>query len=144
MASIDTAFLKGSELFETQPDEVLKAVIVQGQVQEFGAGAVVFRQGEQGERLYIVKSGDLEVIATQGDGGEPVPVAYLGPGEVMGELALLTGSPRSATVRAPERAELFILERPVFLDLMETLPAFSRNLCVVLARRLESDRVHPG
>lgn len=138
MASIDTAFLKGSELFETQPDEVLKAVVVQGQVQEFGAGAVVFRQGDQGERLYIVKSGVLEVMANQGDGGEPVPVAYLGPGEVMGELALLTGSPRSATVRAPERAELFILERAVFLDLMETLPAFSRNMCVVLARRLES------
>ena len=67
-----------------------------------------------------------------------MPVAYLGAGEVLGELALLTGSRRTATVRSPERAELFTLEKPVFLDLMATLPAFARNLCLVLARRLEA------
>ncbi len=138
MAPIDPAFLRGSELFENQPEEVLKAVLVQGQLAEYGAGQVVFRQGEQGDQLFIVKSGVLEVLANQKDGGEPVPVAYLGTGEVMGELALLTGSPRSATVRAPEHAELFVLDKGVFLDLMGSLPAFSKNLCVVLARRLES------
>ena len=52
---------------------------------------------------------------------------------MLGELALLTGSPRTATVRSPERAELFTLEKAVFLDLMATLPAFARNLCLVLA-----------
>src|SRR4029453_9424751 len=62
----------------------------------------------------------------------------LGKGEVLGELALLTGSPRSATARSPEHAELFTLEKAVFLDLMKTLPAFSRNLCLVLAKRLEA------
>lgn len=139
MASvIDPAFLRGSDLFENQPDEVLKAVLAQGQIAEYGPGDTVFRQGDQGDRLYIVKSGVLEVLATQGDGGDPVPVAYLGIGEILGELALLTGSPRSATVRSPERAELFTVEKAVFLDLMQTLPAFSRNLCLVLAKRLEA------
>jgi hypothetical protein len=65
-------------------------------------------------------------------------VAYLGTGEVIGELALLTGSPRSATVRSPEHAVLFAVDKAVFLDLMDVLPAFSRNLCVVLANRLET------
>ena len=55
-------------------------------------------------------------------------VAYLGNGEVIGELALLTGSPRSATVRSPEHAVLFAVDKAVFLDLMDVLPAFSRNL----------------
>ena len=64
---------------------------------------------------------------------EAVPVAYLGEGEVLGELALLTGSPRSATVRAPERAEVLTLEQAVFLDLMATLPRFAQDLCAVLA-----------
>jgi hypothetical protein len=139
MASpIDPGFLKRSDLFENQPPEVIQAVLAQGEVQEFGAGAVVFDQGDEGERLYIVKSGVLEVLAAPTDGAEPVPVAYLGAGEVLGELALLTGSRRSATVRSPERAELFTLEKAVFLDLMLSLPAFSRNLCLVLARRLEA------
>jgi CRP-like cAMP-binding protein len=99
---------------------------------------VVVRQGDRGDRLFVVKSGVLEVVAALTDGSEPVVIAYLGTGEVLGELALLTGSPRSATVRSPEHAELFAVDKAVFFELMEALPAFSRNLCVVLARRLET------
>jgi CRP-like cAMP-binding protein len=135
---IDPGFLKGSELFENQPDEVIGAVLAQGRIEEFGPGHTLFRQGDAGERFYIVKSGVLEVLASPSDGADPMPVAYLGKGEVLGELALLTGSPRSATVRSPEHAELFTVDKPVFLDLMLTLPAFARNLCLVLARRLEA------
>jgi CRP-like cAMP-binding protein len=135
---IDPAFLRDSELFENQPAEVIRAVLDQGQLLEFGPGEVVFRQGEQGEKLFVVKTGVLEVVATPSDGSEPTVVAYLGNGEVIGELALLTGSPRSATVRSPEHAVLFAVGKAVFLDLMDVLPAFSRNLSVVLAKRLEA------
>jgi len=135
---IDPAFLCASELFENQPPEVVRAVLAQGHLIEYGPGDVVVRQGDQGDRLFVVKSGVLEVVAAPTDGSEPVVVAYLGTGEVLGELALLTGSPRSATVRSPEHAELFAVDKAVFFDLMEVLPAFSRNLCVVLARRLET------
>lgn len=135
---IDPAFLRNSELFENQSAEVIRAVLAQGQLLEFGPGAVVFRQGEEGDRLYVVQSGVIEVVATPSDGSEAGVVAYLGAGEVIGELALLTGSPRSATVRSPEHAVLFAVEKAVFLDLMDVLPVFSRNLCVVLARRLET------
>jgi CRP-like cAMP-binding protein len=136
--SIDPDFLQKSELFESQPDEVVRAVLAQGRLLEFGPGDVVCYQGDQGDQLFVVKSGVLEVLATPTDATEAEPVAYLGTGEVVGEVALLTGSPRSATVRSPERAVLFAVERAVFIDLMDTLPAFSRNLCVVLARRLET------
>jgi CRP-like cAMP-binding protein len=137
-AHSDSEFLRGSDLFEHQSEEVLRAILAQGELLEFGPGAIVFRQGDQGDRLYIVKDGVLEIISTPSDGSESVPVAYLGTGEVLGELALLTGSPRSATVRSPEHAELFSLDKPVFLDLMVTLPTFARNLAVVLAKRLET------
>jgi CRP-like cAMP-binding protein len=136
--TIDPDFLRNSELFESQPDEVVRAVLAQGRLLEFGPGEVVFHQGDQGDQLFVVKSGVLEVLATPTDATDAVPIAYLGTGEVIGELALLTGSPRSATVRSPEHAVLFAVERAVFIDLMDTLPAFSRNLCVVLARRLET------
>src|SRR5574341_685573 len=135
---IDPAFLRDSELFENQSAEVIRAVLSQGQLLEFGPGQVVFRQGEEGDRLFVVKSGVLEVVATPTDGSEPTVVAYLGTGEVIGELALLTGSPRSATVRSPEHAVLFAVEKAVFLDLMDVLPTISRSLCLVLAKRLET------
>lgn len=135
---IDPGFLKSSELFENQPDEVIGAVLAQGRIEEYGPGQVLFRQGDPGDCFHIVKTGVLEVLSAPADGAEPVPVAYLGQGEVLGELALLTGSPRSATVRSPEHAQVFTVDEPVFLDLMASLPAFSRNLCLVLARRLEA------
>ncbi len=134
---IDPGFLRNSELFENQPAEVIRAVLAQGSLLEYGPGDVVCRQGDEGDRLFVVDSGVLEVVAVQSDGTEPVTIAYLGTGEVFGELALLTGSPRSATVRSPEHAVVFAVEKRVFLDLMDVLPAFSRNLCLVLARRLE-------
>jgi CRP/FNR family cyclic AMP-dependent transcriptional regulator len=137
-AANEISFLKASELFENQSDEILRAVLAQGRLIEFGPGAFVFHQGDPGDSLSIVKLGVLEILAMRSDGTEPMPIAYLGPGEVLGEIALLTGSPRSATVRSPECAELFTLDRPVFMDLMATLPTFARNLCVVLARRLEA------
>jgi CRP-like cAMP-binding protein len=134
----DLQFLRQSELFDNQPEAVLQAIYVQGQHLQYGAGDVIFRQGDRGDRLYIVKTGVLEVAATPSDGTEPTIIAFLGPGEVMGELALLTGSARSATVRAPERAEVFALEKATLDDLLANAPTLSRNLCVVLAKRLEA------
>jgi CRP-like cAMP-binding protein len=135
--TLDPDFLRTSEVFLNQPPEVLRAVLSQGRLLEFGPGEVVFRQGEHGDRLFVVKSGVLEVLAAASGAAAPTPVAYLGAGEVIGELALLTGSPRSATVRSPEHAVLFAVDEQVFLDLMRELPSFSRNLCLVLAHRLE-------
>ena len=136
--AIDPAFLRAADLFQNQGDEVLKAVLAQGRLEEFGPGAMVFQQGQQGDRLYIVKSGVLEILASSEGSSESQPVAYLGPGEVLGELALLTGSPRTATVRSPEHAVLFTLDKAVFLDLMSSIQGFAASLCLVLARRLEA------
>ena len=134
----DLNFLHGSDLFANQPEEVLKTVLAQGDFVNFGPGEVIVEQGAVGDKLYIVKEGVLEVVVTPTDSSEPMTVAFLGCGEVLGELALLTGSPRSATVRSPEHAEVFTVEQAVFLDLMGSLPALARNLCVVLAKRLET------
>lgn len=132
----ETGFLRGSDLFEHQPEEVLQAVLAQGRLQQFGPGQTVFRQGDPGDTLYIVKSGVLEVVASR-EGADSTTLAYLGEGEVVGELALLTGSPRSASVRCPQQAVVLTIGKDVFDDLMQTLPAFARDMCVVLAKRLE-------
>src|SRR5437899_12571471 len=101
MASgIDPGFLRSSDLFENQPDDVLHAVLAQGQVEDYGPGAIVFRQGDQGDRLYIAKTGVREILASASDSAQPVPDAYLGHADVLGERALLSGPPRPATPRA--------------------------------------------
>lgn len=135
-SSVD--FLTQSDLFANQNRAVLDAVLSQGTFERFGPGAVVFEQGETGDRMYVIKAGVLEVITQPADNSPRVTVAFLGVGEVVGELALLTGSPRSATIRCPENAELFRLDKAVFDDLMASLPGMARSMCEVIARRLEA------
>ncbi len=138
MSKPDVDFLSSSDLFSNQAPAVLEVVLSQGTFEHFGPGTIVFNQGDSGDRLYVIKSGVLEVIAQPVDNTPAVTVAFLGVGEVVGELALLTGSPRSATIRCPENAELFRLDKPVFDDLMSSLPGMARSMCEVIARRLEA------
>lgn len=138
MPKPEVDFLTRSDLFANQAPVVLDAVLSQGTFETFGPGAIVFKQGEAGDRMYVIKSGVLEVITQPADNTPKVTVAFLGVGEVVGELALLTGSPRSATIRCPENAELFRLDNAVFDDLMASLPGMARSMCEVIARRLEA------
>ena len=92
--TIDPGFLRNSELFESQPEEVILAVLAQGQLLEFGPGEVVFRQGERGDRLFVVKSGVLEVLSTPTDATEDIPLFWERRPDQHGRVivALLSGS----------------------------------------------------
>lgn len=138
MNAVDPQFLSHCELFENQSTAVLEAIAAQGALEKLGPGAVLFQQGDIGDRLYIIKSGVLEVVVTPTDGSAAHTIVFLGVGEIVGELALLTGSPRSATIRCPESAEVFRLDVEVFNDLLTSVPGMARALCVVLASRLEA------
>ena len=83
-------------------------------------GEWLFRHGDEGDALYVVLSGRCEVVGEDGD----VLVA-LGRGAVLGELALITGAPRSASVRARRDSELLELSRNEFERLLRDEPAFA-------------------
>ncbi|MFN7972022.1 MAG: cytochrome P450 [Acidobacteriota bacterium] len=74
----------------------------------FAAGTTVFRQGDAADRIYLVRRGEAEVVVEE-RGGEPRVVARLGAGELFGEMGLLQGIPRTATVRVGGEAELAAL-----------------------------------
>ena len=136
LGSRDTmSFLRESELFHDLSDDVLRAVLLQSSTKAYAAGDRVFDQGEPGDGLFVVKSGVVEILTASAEG--PTVLAYLGRGECIGEVALLTGSPRTAAARVPERAELIHLSKEVFDDLIMNFPILLKGLCVILARRLE-------
>lgn len=98
-------------------------------------GEVVFHQGDPGESLHVVCHGTLKVVII-GDNGEEAVLAVLGPSDVFGEMALLDGGPRSATVTALESVETAVLSRSDFVQLLRRTPATVDSLLASLARTI--------
>ena len=107
----------------------------------FGAGAPVLTATQTGEAVYVVQTGTLKVHIIREDGHE-VTLALLGPGELVGEMALLDLGGRSANVVALENAELLWLDRAAFHQLRRDIPLITDNLLAILARRLRLANAH--
>ena len=94
------------------------------------AGTVVIRQGDHGDRFYVVQSGRLKVIVDGSPSGE------LGPGDSFGEIALLRDVRRTATVEAETDAQLQALGRDAFLDAVTRHPPSASAADAVVGARL--------
>jgi NADH dehydrogenase len=104
----------------------------------FEPDEVIVRQGDRADRLYVVVDGEVEVVREGASPGEP-PLGVLGPGDSFGEIALVKGSPRTATVRSRTPVNVLTMERDTFHTLFAHLPELRR-----VFERLVEDRLHPG
>ena len=80
----------------------------------------MFREGDRGDWLYVVTDGEVEVVRE--NGGGPMTVGRIGPGECFGEIALVSDRPRTATVRAVKPTNVLAVDREAFQALFATLP----------------------
>ena len=99
------------------------------------AGETIFRRGDPGDALFVVKSGRFRVTGATPSGAE-VALAELGPGDWAGEMAVLTGHPRSATLTAVTDGELVRLQRSGFDELSRISPAVASRLTAEIGPRL--------
>lgn len=126
-------------LFRPLNDRELLRVLQVTDVMTYDDGAKVMQQGETGEELFIVLSGELKVIR-----GEAV-IATLSPGAHVGEMALVRNQPRSATVKSSGPSELMVIRRRDFFELLRTEHALAVKLLwqflgVVADRLAETSR----
>lgn len=117
-------------LFERCTRRDLHRVAALAVDEERSSGEVLTRQGEQGAVAYIIVSGEAEVIRDERI------LARLGPGDVVGELCLLDGGPRAATVRTTAPTQVLALAAEDFQSLLGELPELSLQVLSVLASRL--------
>jgi len=107
------------------------------QTRSYASRQTVVWEGEGGGTLFIVLSGYLKATTSGADGSELL-LSIMGPGEVFGELSLLDGEPRSASVSTLESAELAFIEREPFMQMVEASPKLAIRLLGVLAQRLRN------
>ena len=130
-------FLKNVKLFaELSTDSLLKLGSCL-KTSEFPPAEVIVREGAPGVSMYIIKSGLVEVRKKDPTTGFDFLVAQLSEGAAVGEMSLLTGKPRSATVTTVQPTVVFTLTRADFRNLLTQHPEISLGLARILAERLE-------
>lgn len=127
--------LETSELFrQLKPDE-LKALKTLARERIYQPGEDIFKEGDAGDGIYVVKKGVVEI---SGIVGENVRVSFskVGPGEIFGEMAVLEDKPRSASATAREKTTVYFLERAEMLKLVERSATLSLMLLREISNRL--------
>jgi MFS family permease len=128
------AFVRRIPMFAPLPAPAIERVIAHLTRMEAPAGEVLIREGEAGDRFFMIVDGEAEVIR----GGERV--AELGPGEHAGEIALLRDVPRTATVTAKAAMVLLVLDREPFLEAVTGHPQSRERAEAVVTERLRGKR----
>ncbi len=129
-------FLARTPLFSGIDPEFREQLAAKSHSYHLAAGQWLFREQEPGDAMYVVRAGRLEVV----DEAAGVVIRELGRGDATGELALLTGSPRSASVRAARATDLIAVDQADFNELLNSSPALSLALNRSLGRQLRDTR----
>ena len=118
---------------ELSPDD-LKEIADVAREQLYPDDAVLFREGEEGDELYVLASGQVRV--TKGSNGTEKIVARRGVGEFLGEMAIFESARRSATVRAEGEVRALVIDANAFKSILRDRPEVSLTVLRVLSRRL--------
>ena len=132
---MDNDVLRHAPLFSALDDEAASALLASMGSTKLRRGEVLFREGDEGDKLYIVTDGKVKLGRTSSDGRENL-LAILGPGQMFGELSLFDPGPRSATVTAVTDTTFSSLSHEDLLRWLEGRPAVARGLLTQLAGRL--------
>lgn len=135
------SMLASVPLFSKCTDEQLGTLVSHASEQLYAPGAVITRQGEAPDNLYVLFSGRVRVIEATADGQAEMLLGDIGKAEVLGEIGILRDQPRSATVIAVDRTHCVVLRRRDFVKVLADSPELANGLLRVLAARLyDADR----
>lgn len=134
--------LRATELFEMLSEEDIRKVAEAGTVRRLERGQALFAQGEPADCIHLLIDGAIEIVRSTQENPEPMPVAYISPGELIGDMSLFTGTPRRSDGRVPEQARVWTLTRPEFDCIADELPGYGMELTRIFARRLQELITH--
>ncbi len=136
--------LKNTELFKSLGDEDIQQLSGRLKERVYPPNTAIVREGAAGGSMFIIKSGQVDVKKREPATGIDLTIASLGTGTCFGEIALLTGNVRSATVMATQATSVFVLEKKDFDSLLKEHPSISMSLNKIVAERIEMMNAQKG
>jgi signal transduction histidine kinase len=127
--------LESSKLFSSLSGQELRHLLEVAREIRFAPEQPIFREGDKGDGLYVVKQGAVLVSSSLADQQRKV-LSRLGPGELFGEMAVLDDEPRSATVTAEGETIVYFISREELLQMLERNPSLGTKLMREISRRL--------
>ena len=128
-------FLAYVPIFSELPKETLEKISQAGSRKTYNKDSVILMEEEAGSALFVIITGKVKISRTSNDGREVI-LSILNDSDFFGEMAILDGLARSATVVAIEESELFIIQRNDFLEMIKQFPEISIGLLTELTGRL--------
>jgi small-conductance mechanosensitive channel len=133
-AKLRRRMMRRVDFLEALPTSALDYLSQVSRLCLYDTGEDIIRQGEQGSELFIIRTGEAVVLVRSGD-NDPVEVARMGTGGVFGEMSLVTGEGRNATVRTTSPAEVLVISHAAFGEVLDRNPELAQRVSDVLASR---------
>jgi len=130
-------FLQNVPIFSDLDKDTLEKILKSGVIQSYKKNSVILSEEETGSALFVITEGKVKVSRSSNDQKEVI-LAILNESDFFGEMSLLDGMARSATVTAIEDSKLFIIQRTEFLDLLKKYPEISIALLTELTKRFRA------
>jgi len=127
--------LKNVSLFADVPDDSLEQLEKMSVVRKYPKNTILFMEGDESSHLYIIQHGKVTVSVASEDGRQVI-LNYMGEGEYFGELSLMDGKPRSATVTTATACEFIAISRSSFQQLLKSSPEFVMAITAAFAKRV--------
>jgi small-conductance mechanosensitive channel/CRP-like cAMP-binding protein len=127
------SILRGEALFKCLSETQLDHMVKQARLNYFGRGERVIEEGAEGDSMFVLLRGAAQVFVSKN--GSSIPVATLSAGNCFGEMSLLTGERRTATVRAETDCHVMEIGKPVMAEVLRDAPGCMEKLSELLAQR---------
>jgi CRP-like cAMP-binding protein len=127
------ALIKNSYLFQVLDEEAKKTLLKSVKLRLFKRGEIIIQEGEKGDKFYLIKSGRVRV-STKREGQEVV-LTYMGQGDVLGEVAVLTGTLRTATCTAQEEVQALEFSKESIGKILNLYPKIKEIILDIILER---------
>jgi CRP/FNR family cyclic AMP-dependent transcriptional regulator len=132
----EVELLRNIPMFANIEPSKLKLLAFTSERLTFGEGDTLFSQGDSGDAAFIIVNGEADVMIDTPDG--PLTVAHFKKNDIVGEIAILTDVPRTATVRASTKLDTMVISKELFFRLVMEFPQIAVEIMRELAKRLEA------